>query len=68
MKTNEKSQKPYAVYVVEGEGDKAYYSPRDGTELPSRSNIFAGSDKGSQQEAAPRFKRQPSWNLVIICQ
>lgn len=24
MKTNQKSQKPYAVYVVEGEGDKAY--------------------------------------------
>jgi hypothetical protein len=26
MKTNQKSQKPYAVYVVEGEGDKAYWT------------------------------------------
>jgi hypothetical protein len=26
MTTNQKSQKPYAVYVVEGEGDKAYWT------------------------------------------
>ncbi|WP_213290541.1 hypothetical protein [Bradyrhizobium sp. sGM-13] len=27
MKTNQKSQKPYAVYVIEGEGtDKAYWN------------------------------------------
>ncbi|MET4493551.1 hypothetical protein [Bradyrhizobium sp. LA7.1] len=26
MKTNQKNQKPYAVYVVEGEGDKAYWT------------------------------------------
>jgi len=26
MKTNQKSQKPYAVYVVEGEGEKAYWT------------------------------------------
>ena len=26
MKTNQKSQKPYSVYVVEGEGDKAYWN------------------------------------------
>lgn len=26
MKTNQKSQKPYAVYVVEGEGDSAYWT------------------------------------------
>jgi hypothetical protein len=26
MKTNQQSQKPYAVYVVEGEGDKAYWT------------------------------------------
>jgi hypothetical protein len=26
MKHNEKNQKPHAVYVVEGEGDKAYWT------------------------------------------
>ncbi len=26
MKTNQKSQKPFAVYVVEGEGDNAYWT------------------------------------------
>ncbi|SEH40771.1 hypothetical protein [Tardiphaga sp. OK245] len=26
MKTNQKSQKPFAVYVVEGEGEKAYWT------------------------------------------
>lgn len=26
MKRNEKNQKPHAVYVVEGEGDKAYWT------------------------------------------
>ncbi len=26
MKTNQKSQKPYSVMVVEGEGDKAFWT------------------------------------------